>query len=218
MKVCTDACILGAWFAMKVPEYSTILDLGSGTGLLMLMSAQQNKAEIHGIEIDLNAYKQLKENIAQSKWTDRLHVFPGDVRTYHFPSKYDFIISNPPFFENDLESASDNEKIAKHSKQLTLSELVNVFDSNLESHGGFGILLPFHRWEHFDQLANEKGFYLTEKLLVKQTPNHAHFRAILHYSRSKENFVPENELIIQVAKDQYSEEFRELLKGYYLAL
>lgn len=218
MKVCTDACILGAWFAAKVPEYSTILDIGSGTGLLMLMIAQQNNAEIHGIEIDLNAYKQLKENISQSKWKDRLKVLPGDARSYHFPLKYDFIISNPPFFENDLESESENEQLAKHSKQLTLSELVEAIDGNLEAHGGFGVLLPFHRWEYFDRLANQKGFHLTEKLFVKQTPNHSYFRAILHYSRSKENFVPENELVIQISRDQYSEEFKELLKGYYLAL
>jgi tRNA1Val (adenine37-N6)-methyltransferase len=218
MKVCTDACILGAWFAAKVPEYSTILDIGSGTGLLMLMMAQKNNAVIHGIEIDLNAYKQLKENIGQCKWKERLTVFPGDARTFHFSTKYDFIISNPPFFENDLESESANEQVAKHSKQLTLSELVEVFDRNLEAHGGFGVLLPIHRWEYFDQLANEKGFHLTEKLFVKQTPGHSYFRAILHYGRFKENFVPENELIIQMAKDQYSEEFKELLKGYYLAL
>jgi tRNA1Val (adenine37-N6)-methyltransferase len=104
MKVCTDACILGAWFAAKIPEYCTVLDIGSGTGLLMMMLAQRTRSEIYGIEIDLSSYKQLKENISQNKWKERLKVFPGDARTYSFASKYDFIIVNPPFFENDLES------------------------------------------------------------------------------------------------------------------
>ena len=67
MKVCTDACILGAWFAEKTPSYSLVLDIGSGTGLLMLMLAQQHKGQIQGIELDLAAFKQLKENITQSK-------------------------------------------------------------------------------------------------------------------------------------------------------
>src|ERR1700722_5182147 len=84
MKVCTDACILGAWFAEKIPSYSMVLDVGSGTGLLMLMLAQKNKAKISGIEIDLPSYKQLKENTGQSKWRERLKVFPGDVRTHVF--------------------------------------------------------------------------------------------------------------------------------------
>ena len=82
MKVCTDACILGAWFAEKIPSYSLILDVGSGTGLLTLMLAQKNKGEIHGIEIDLNAHKQMKENINESKWKDRIKAFPGDFREY----------------------------------------------------------------------------------------------------------------------------------------
>lgn len=218
MKVCTDACILGAWFAAKVPNQSLILDIGSGTGLLMMMLAQKNNAEIHGIEIDLTAYKQLKENISQNSWKERLKVFPGDARNYVFPDKYDFIITNPPFFENDLLSDNENEQVAKHSKQLTLEELVTVIDNNLQSYGGFGILLPYHRWEFFDKLAGEKGLHLTEKLFVKQSPKHSYFRAILHYSRSKENFIPEFELLIQQADGTNSVEFTDLMKEYYLKL
>ena len=75
MKVCTDACILGAWFSQKIADYSMILDIGSGTGLLMMMLAQGSESEIHGIEIDLPSFKQLKENISQNKWKDRLRVF-----------------------------------------------------------------------------------------------------------------------------------------------
>src|ERR1035437_3066951 len=70
MKVCTDACILGAWFAEKIPFRSMVLDLGSGTGLLMLMLAQKNEAEIQGIELDLASFKQLKGNISKSRWKE----------------------------------------------------------------------------------------------------------------------------------------------------
>src|ERR1700742_2843872 len=106
MKVCTDACILGAWFSAKLPSYSMALDIGSGTGLLMLMLAQQHKGEIHGIELDLPAFRQLKENKEKSPWNDILKVFPGDIRTFRFPQRFDFIIINPPFFEGDLPAAS----------------------------------------------------------------------------------------------------------------
>lgn len=218
MKVCTDACILGAWFAEKVPNYSSVLDIGSGTGLLMLMLTQKCNSEIHGIEVDLSSFKQLKQNIAQSKWKDKLKVFPGDARTYSFPEKYDFIITNPPFFENDLASYSESEQIAKHSRQLSLKELVGVIDSNLEKHGGFGILLPYHRWEYFDRLATDSQLHLREKLFVKQSPKHDFFRVILHYSRNKENFVPLTELTIQKNDGLYTDEFKELLKDYYLYL
>lgn len=218
MKVCTDACILGAFFAAKLPDYYNILDIGSGTGLLMMMLAQQTQSEIHGIEIDLAAFKQLKENIGQNSWKERLRVFPGDARTYSFPIKYNFIISNPPFFENDLPSDADAEQVAKHSKMLKLEELVQVIDDNLDSQGSFGVLLPFHRWNYFHELTTRQGFHLVEHLFVKQTPRHAPFRSILHYSRHKENFAPEYELIIQKEEGGYTDDFVELLKNYYLYL
>jgi tRNA1Val (adenine37-N6)-methyltransferase len=218
MKVCTDACILGAWFAAKVPDYCTILDIGSGTGLLMMMLAQRSKSEIHGIEIDLASYKQLKENISQNKWKERLKVFPGDARTYAFPVKYDFIITNPPFFENDLPAEEEREQVAKHSRLLTLDELVKIIDENLQPYGAFGIILPFHRWEYFDRLASFSNFHLTEKLFVRQSPRHEHFRAILHYSRNKESFVPSFELVIQKEDGAYTSEFEELMRDYYLYL
>lgn len=218
MKVCTDACILGAWFSAKLPQYATVLDIGSGTGLLMMMLAQRSQAEIHGIEIDLAAYKQLKENTSQNDWKTRLKVFPGDARTFRFPLKYDFIISNPPFFEDDLQSTDDREQIAKHSKHLTLEELIEVISNNLQPHGAFGILLPYHRWAYFNELATRYNFSLMEKLFVRQSPRHPFFRAILHYTRTPDHFAPEFELTIQEPDRTYTPEFVELLKDYYLYL
>jgi len=218
MKVCTDACILGAWFSEKIPSFSRVLDIGSGTGLLMLMLAQKHKGEIRGIELDLPAFRQLKENIGQSPWKNMLRVFPGDVRTWSFPGKFDFIISNPPFYEDDLTAASDTANLARHSKELTLAQLLSVIDTNLAEDGSFGVLLPYHRLAHFESLATIQGFYLREKLLVRQTPRHDFFRGVLYFSRRRENFIPVSELTIQSASGGYSPEFGELMKDYYLYL
>jgi len=218
MKVCTDACILGAWFSEKIPSYSTILDVGSGTGLLMLMIAQKSKARISGIEIDYASYKQQKENIEQSKWKERMKVFPGDVRTHSFDGKFDFIISNPPFFENDLLSERDEKNVAKHSKELSLDELIKVIDANLGTTGSFGLLLPCHRTDYFENLAGRHHFYLKEKLSVRQTPKHDFFRSILHFSRYKEKTPDSFELCIYNEAGKFSDEFAELMRDYYLYL
>lgn len=218
MKVCTDACILGAWFAEKIPSYSLILDAGSGTGLLTLMLAQKNKGEIHGIEIDLDAYKQLKANINGSKWGDRIKAFPGDFREYSFPEKYDFVISNPPFFENSLQSSLENKNVAMHSKELSLEELMRAIIFNLRPTGTFGILLPFERSAYFEELASEYNFSTKEKLLIKQTPNHNYFRTVMHFSRNNDHPTSEYELIIKNEQDNYTEDFKELMKDYYLNL
>ena len=190
MKVCTDACILGAWFADKAPAYARVLDIGSGTGLLMLMLAQKHKGEIRGIEIDLDAFHQLKENVGQSPWQQLLKVYPGDVRSFSFPEKFDFIISNPPFFENDLPAATAAANLARHSKELTFSELLEAIDRNFPSR----ILwrpppLSPHR------MVRRRGlhpiwFHLKEKLLVRQTPRHDFFRSILHFSRLERQLYP----------------------------
>ncbi len=216
MKVCTDACILGAWFALKIPDVGTVLDIGSGTGLQMLMLAQKTEAEIHGIEIDLPAFRQLQQNILASKWKQRLKVFPGDARTYQFPCKYDFIISNPPFYENDLQAATDRINIARHSKNLTIAELITIVENNLLTHGNFGVMIPVHRLKELLESCERKTLYITEKLLIKQTPKHEPFRAVLRFSRFRQRFVPEEELIIQQHNGLYSREFTELMRAYYL--
>jgi tRNA1Val (adenine37-N6)-methyltransferase len=215
MKVCTDSCIFGAWFAEKIPSYSLTLDAGCGTGLLMLMLAQKNKGEIHGIEIDFDSYKQARQNIHASKWKDRIKTFPGDFRIYSFPEKYDFIISNPPFFQHSLLSPSSSRNVAKHSQALTLEQLVNGILLNLKPTGSFGVLLPYERTSFFESLVLNHGFHLVEKLLIKQNPQSNYFRSIVHFSHKRDS--AENyELAIQDKEGRYTREFKDLMKGYYL--
>ena len=219
MKVCTDACILGAWFAGKMPARSLVLDIGSGTGLLMLMLAQKIKGEISGIELDLDAFRQLKENIRQSPWASLLKVYPGDVRSFSFQEKFDFIITNPPFYEGQLAAAADAANLARHSTELTLTELLAAIDANLSRDGAFCILLPYQRSEWFEATAlSGHGFSLREKLLVRQTPRHAFFRSILYFSRLSGLTVPMAELTIRDDEGAYTDAFIQLMKDYYLNL
>ena len=218
MKVCTDACILGAWFANKIHPYQHILDIGSGTGLIMLMLAQKTNASIQGIEIDAAAFEQLQNNIRNSPWASQLQVAHADIRDYSFPHQFDFIISNPPFFENDLVSVAGNEQTAKHSKDLTLAQLITCIQKHLTPDGSFGILLPWHRRDYFDNLATHQGFYLSAQLAVQQSPQHPYFRAILQYKRSPQPFIEQESLIIKNSGNQYTHEFVELLRDYYLKL
>jgi tRNA1Val (adenine37-N6)-methyltransferase len=218
MKVSTDGCILGAWFAEKIRDYTYILDIGSGTGLLMLMLAQKLKSEIHGIEIDLESFRQLKENIGHNKWKDKCRVMIGDVRSFTFSQRYDFIISNPPFHENQLETANTRKNLARHSSSLTLEDLAKTADRNLAADGSFGVLLPYYRADHFIGLAASHHLYLSEQLLVRQTPGHDYFRAILHFTRQTLHPVQSHSLTIQEKSGIYTSAFTELLQDYYLKL
>lgn len=218
MKVSTDSCILGAWFADKLSTCERILDIGSGTGLLMMMLAQKTEARILGIELDPTCFRQLQENIMQSKWNDRLSALAGDARNFMFPEKYDFIISNPPFFEKDLPSAIAEDNVARHSSELSLIELVQLIAKNLTSQGSFGILLPYSRWEYFHAIAEKEHFHLGEKLFIRHSPAHNFSRAILNYNREKQNHSSTSEMSIRNTKGEYTNEFIDLLKDYYLYL
>jgi len=234
MKVCTDACILGAWYASKlllrdgsaISDFAgvkNILDIGSGTGLLMMMLAQNTKADIHGIEIESGCFQQMEKNINQNDWSSRITGYQGDARNYLFPIQYDFIISNPPFYENDLSPEKESKQLAMHSKALNLEELVAVVVKNLMTSGTAGIMLPFHRSSAFEILAAKKGLFKSEELKVRQTPKHNWFRSITSYSYSLSADsqladVRVTELTIKDAAGNYTDEFRHLLGPYYLQL
>ena len=218
MKVCTDSCLFGAWVADKIERKTIqperILDIGSGTGLLSLMIAQKTNAKIDAVEIDERSFLQTKENFAESEWSQQLHAFHADIKPWPSSCKYDLIISNPPFFENDLKSATLHKNIAKHHDALTLADLLNSIKELLSEEGKFTVLLPFHRAEYFKKITEENRFYLLEELLVNQTPKHAYFRALLFFGTKKQTHVSK-ELVIKEGGN-YTSAFNFLLKDYYL--
>jgi tRNA1Val (adenine37-N6)-methyltransferase len=222
MKVCTDACIFGAWFAARIAGYTSpedvTLDIGCGTGLLMLMLAQTTKGHIDGIEIGGSCYSQLSKNLANSPWSNRLQAIHGDVRSYGALHKYKFIIVNPPFYENDLSSTHEGKQLAMHSRELKLEELVKAILHNLAPGGTVGILLPFRRAINFEELAVNSGLFKTDELKVKQSPKHPWFRSMAMYCLSKPGEIRYSELIIKDEMAQYTPAFVELLKPYYLHL
>ncbi|MEO7766822.1 MAG: methyltransferase [Ferruginibacter sp.] len=223
MKVCTDACIFGAFIAGHInnrqPAVIHILDIGTGTGLLSLMLAQQLpfNGKIDAVELDEAAFQQAKQNFEQSQWTDRLRIFNQNALLFHPAKKYDFIICNPPFFEGDLISGNNKKNAAKHATMLTLIQLLSVIGENLGVNGSFAVLLPSHRAAYFIKIAMEAKYFFTEQLLLAHTSNHPFFRAILCFSRLKSTFTG-NELIIKNIKGNYTPEFTGLLKEYYLHL
>jgi tRNA1Val (adenine37-N6)-methyltransferase len=210
--------MLGAWFAEEVPQQAAVLDIGSGTGLLMMMVAQKTKGQIHGIELHPACFRQLQNNISRCQWKERLLAFSGDARSFSFPIKYDFIISNPPFFDNDLPSIREEDQVAMHSSKLSFEELTEIIDKNLSLHGAFGVLVPYDRWEYFNTLSKRRHLWLRAKLFIKHSPAHHFSRAILHYTRQNVDDVAESNITIRTSSGEYTSQFISLLKDYYLYL
>lgn len=219
MKVTTDACLFGAWTAADMQKNNAegnLLDIGTGTGLLSLMVAQKNYLQIDAVEIDPSAAKEAEGNIIDSSFKERLYVHQVDIALFE-KSGYNYIISNPPFYENELISPSAGKNIAHHSHLLKWSELFQIIYNKLNLNGFFYLLLPSKRKHEAEHGLLQQGLYISTVVSVKQTPNHATFRIIIKGSKKKA-VRKEEEIVIRDEHDHYTPEFTSLLKDYYLYL
>ena len=224
MKVTTDSCLFGAITADAISkekfEANRILDIGTGAGLLSLMIAQKNsKAIIDALEIDKDACEQAMENITASLFKERINILHGDAREFTVENKYDLIISNPPFYTNELKSGNTKKDTAHHSNELELDDLLDIIKRNINTvPGRFFLLLPYKRYNEAIDLLNKKAAYVITETKVRQSVKHDYFRIILEASFS---FITESvikEISIKDEDDKYTAEFTGLLKDYYLYL
>ena len=222
MKVCTDACLFGAWVANRMKNAGRILDIGTGTGLLSLMVAQKSMALIDAIEIDKDACEQAGENFQNSPWANRLNIINAPVQQfatsflYDNTSSYDLVLSNPPFHKNDLRSQDSKRNIAMHSETLGLDQLMDSANKMLMPGGFFSLIIPYRRAEYTRRLAAEKGFCLTDIVNIRQTARHTYFRTIYLFCKSSCEPAKASEIIIKNDNQTYTAEFGKLMQDYYL--
>jgi tRNA1Val (adenine37-N6)-methyltransferase len=228
MKVTTDGCLFGAWAAeeSQIPiairtkvKSKNVLDVGAGTGLLSLMLAQKNlSCSIDAIELDKEAFEQAKENIVASPFVERIQIMHGDARTFSFTKKYDLIISNPPFYEKEITSSDKKKNIAHHHSGLSLDELLDIINSNLSPQGSFYLMLPFKRNKEVQKMLLRQNLSVSKIVFVKQSTKHDYFRVMiegkLHAESIPETFI--DEISVWDDDQQYTPDFKALLKDYYL--
>ncbi len=222
MKVCTDACLFGAWVAQSdhIASSKNILDIGTGTGLLALMVAQESSALINAVEIDVDAHLQAQQNFEDSLWSDRLTLYHNSIQDFseNNPTTYDAIISNPPFFINALQSDDQKKNLAKHVDDLPFDTLIKCVTDLLDKKGKFYVLLPPDSFEIFCSLAIDAGLFLLEQVNVRQTTAHGFFRVMSSFSKTRSIDLYIRELSIKDADNNYTDDFTKLLAPYYLYL
>lgn len=220
MKIGTDGVLLGAWCPIENNPFS-VLDIGAGTGILSLMLAQRSNAEqIDAIEIDENAYEQCVENFESSPWGDRLFCFHAGLDEFmdEPEDQYDIIISNPPFYSEDYKTESEQRDLARFQDALPFEDLVEAAHLLLSESGIFAVIIPFKEEQRFIALANDFDLHLFKVTRVKGTPTTEIKRSLLAFSFTKKEKVEENELIIETARHQYTEDYIALTKDFYLKM
>lgn len=216
MKVGTDGVLLGAW--TDIQHSCRILDVGTGTGLVALMLAQRcKKARILAVDIDTDAVNQAQENIERSPWKDRVEVMEQDIRVYETEDRFDTIVSNPPYFIDSLECPDSQRTIARHTNTLDAESLLERVAGLLSEDGRFSLILPADQTHGFIQAAVGKRLYLSRYTAVITRPGLLPKRALMEF-RKTEGICKTDELVIELDRHVYSEDYIALTKDFYLKM
>lgn len=225
MKVCTDACLFGAW--ADVSGAKRILDIGTGTGLLSLMAAQRNAgAKVEGVEVEEGAFLQTVKNFEESPFSGRLQVRHIAIQEYFPAYQFDSIISNPPFFQKDLKSPDQKANTAHHAGMLDFAALSYAVGRLLAPGGSFSILLPVAESARYEEQQGS-DWQLTRELLLAHRPGLRPFRRMMTFARAgdakdtppgrQSGRITEELYIYEENGKNYDSGFKEYLKAFYLA-
>ena len=218
MKVNTDGVLLGAWANLE--GVNSVLDVGTGTGLIALMIAQRCNAQITGVEIEKNAAEEAFENVQNSKWGKR--IFIQNTSFQHFAanteSKFDLIISNPPFFTNSEKNINPHLSIARHNHLLPFADIIAGTVKLLTKPGKLSLILPFENANDFVKNASLNGLHLSRLTEVKPFPDKLPNRCLLEFGTKNTNFEKSQISVFSEVKNEYSVEFKKLAADFYLKL
>ncbi len=219
MKIGTDGVLLGAW--TSVQDAYSILDIGAGTGILALMLAQRSDAgQIDALEIDEDAYEQCVDNFENSSWANRLFCYHAALDEFveeMEDEKYDLIISNPPFYTEDYKSGDTARNIARFADSLPFEELINFASELLSDEGSFAVIIPYSEEEYFLKLSEKVNLFPNRITRVRGTENTPLKRSLLQLSFTEKPF-SSNELILEVSRHEYTQDYQKMVAPFYLKL
>ena len=217
MKVGTDGVLLGAW--TNTENAGSILDIGTGTGLIALMLAQKCLATIDAVEIDENACIQAAENIANCPWKNRITLVKSSIQEYSEDcgKKNDLIVSNPPFFQNAFLPENRSRVMARHNNSLQLDELISCSQILLNNKGKLSVIIPFDLFVYCQRLLNDRLLHMHRILYIKPVPAKGIIRVMIEAGFEKRAIAEQTLVIEKGGRHDYTQEYIELTKDYYLA-
>jgi tRNA1Val (adenine37-N6)-methyltransferase len=215
MKVGTDAILLGSWVDVSITN--TILDIGTGCGIIALMLAQRSMAKIDAIDIDKDSIDEAAINFNNSPWNNRLQAIHSSLQDFrgNTNTKYDLIVSNPPYFINSLLPATEKLKLAKHNLTLSYEELIHPTEKLLNHYGRLAVILPNKSAEPFIQIAKQANLFLSRQLTIYPTPEKAAKRMILVFGYTKIDEVNTSGLILRHENGEYTKEYKKLTGDFH---
>jgi len=220
MKVGTDGVLLGAW--ADINEAKSFLDIGTGTGLIAIMLAQRTdlNSKLDAIEIDSSSYQQAVNNFEDSPWSNRIEAFHASFQDFlaNTTTKYDVIVSNPPYFISSLKAKGESRTQARHAESLPFEVLIDGAKSLLNPNGKFSVILPVNEGDYFIRLARITGFSLSKRVEVLPNPGKPAKRLLIELMLTNTETIESKLCVENGQRHVYSPEYIELCKDFYLKM
>ena len=216
MKIGTDGVLLGCW--APVDNVYSVLDIGAGTGVISLIIAQRSTAEtIDAVEIDEDAYEQTVENFERSPWGDRLFCYHASFQEFftEIDDKYDLIISNPPFYTENYKTDDKKRDLARFEDALPFEHLLYGSSKLLSDTGRLVIILPYKAEEEIITVAEQFHLYPQKITRVKGSYDAETKRSLIVLGFGRKEIIYD-ELVVEITRHQYTDEYIELTKDFYL--
>lgn len=215
MKIGTDGVLVGAW--ADAADARTILDVGTGCGIIALMMAQRfPQAQIDAIDTDRGSLEDAAENFTASPWADRLSLIAGDFSTHRFEMKYDFIVSNPPFYSEDTESPDAPRASARNAKALPPETIAGRSAELLSPKGRIAVIYPYDAKRRITEIFARQGFYPCAATNVRDSPSAPLKRSLMCFSRGRNTGCDTGELCIRSGDGLWSDAYRALTGDFHI--
>lgn len=215
MRINTDGVLLGAMAKQQGPQ--RILDIGTGTGVIALMLAQRfSEAQVHAVEIDEQASITAERNFQNSVFRERLSIHHTAIEQYTSSEKFDLIVSNPPFFVNDLKNVEKKKEMARHASDAFFGDLIKKVAGLLSSDGCFWVVLPVKQAQDLVHKAKLEGLFPSRLVKLHSDATKPEFRRIVCLGREKSSGIEEDFTIYESEK-KYTKAYELLLKDFFLA-
>lgn len=205
--------LLGAW--AKPPSAGKILDIGTGCGVLALMQAQKSTAIIDAIDMDEQSVEEAAKNFLRSPWATRLVAHHKKLQAFESKEPFDYIITNPPFFERALQSPNPRRNVARHAAGLPPHELIAHVVRLLKPDGRFSVILPFIESRKFEDLCATSRLFTQRRSAVSTTPSVGPKRILLEFVRDTNTQPLENVLTITDANGKFTQEYLSLTAPFH---
>ena len=221
MKINTDGVILGAIASaddgLDTSKSLRCLDIGTGTGVIAMMLAQRFQgALVDAVEIDEQAAVTAQRNFDNSPFAGHLNVHQTDISLFNIDRRYDLIVSNPPYFVNDLKNPEEKKRLARHADERFFEGLVIKGAQLLAEQGLMWLILPVKQADFVVERGLLHGLYLQREISISSDASKPVIRKVIALSKV-EHHLKQDRFYIYQSEGVYTDAYKFLLKDFFLA-